>query len=105
MVGEQASKRMQTRLEEIRQRKKAKTDDEEIVSEDSDDVRGHNTDFKQNRSAERAAKILNDPFLQVQEIEQQNEEEKNETAEEKRLRLANQIIEEYAQEEKTDFFD
>ena len=67
MVGEQASKRMQSRLEEIRQRKKANQDDEEIVSEDSDDIREGraNVDLKQNRDTERANKILNDPFLQV----------------------------------------
>ena len=67
MVGEQASKRMQSRLEEIRQRKKANQDDEEIDSEDSDDIRDgrRNVDLKQNRDTERANKILNDPFLQV----------------------------------------
>ena len=58
---------MQSRLEEIRQRKKANKDDEEIVSEDSDDLREGkgNMDLKQNRDTERANKILNDPFLQV----------------------------------------
>jgi hypothetical protein len=50
------------------------------------------------RQAKKNA-LLDDPFLLV------GDETQKETAEEKKLRLAKEIIAEYASEKKNDFFD
>ena len=50
--------------------------------------------------------MLNDPFFQFEDDSKAEELGKEiETADQKRLRLANQILKEYAKEDKADFFE
>ena len=107
-TGIEASKRMQEKLSMI---KKNKKDDEEIMSADSGDEATHiKAATREGAMQKKKNQILNDPFLQLddaQDIEAANkmEQDQIETAEEKRLRMANQIIKEYGKDEKNDFFE
>ena len=57
-LGEAAAKRMQAKLTKI----KAAKHDEEVKSDDSDDMRDGT---RQNNATTRANQILNDPFFQL----------------------------------------
>lgn len=85
---------MQDKLGKLKN--KGKDDDEEIKSNDSDG--GYMDNNKTGLNSKRN-QLLDDPFLQAAA------EEEHETAEEKRLKMAKGIIQEYAREEKNDFFD
>jgi len=90
-IGEATAQRMQAKLGKMK-----KDDEDEIVSRDSEDFLNKETG---NPSHAKRKELMNDPFLQV------DEDMAQETIEEKRLKMANNIIAEYAKEEKTDFFD
>ena len=85
---------MQDKLGKLKN--KGKDDDEEIKSNDSDG--GYMDNNKTGLNSKRN-QLLDDPFLQAAA------EDEHETAEEKRLKMAKGIIQEYAREEKNDFFD
>ena len=94
-IGEATAKRMQEKLG--RMKNKGKVDEDEIKSNDSDAWVDRDPDDPRNAKRQE---LLNDPFLQVDD-----EKDAMETVEEKRLRMTKNIINEYAREEKTDFFD
>ena len=98
--GEEASKRIQEKLSQI---KKGQKQDEESASGDSGDE--GQTMARQNAKTKKRNEILNDPFLQFDEDGDAEMQEQQETAEEKRLRMANQIIKEYGRDDKADFFE
>ena len=93
---------MHDKLDKLKQKTKKKGDDDEIASNDSDAY--IDREPVNQRSAKRN-ELLNDPFLQDAAPELENEEMQQETAEEKRLRMAQSIISEYARQDKDDFFD
>ena len=86
-------------------RNKKKLDEEEVESTDS-----HGTfEGDENLNSQRQNQIrqnkknllLDDPFLLVEEAQN----EKVENAEERKLRMAKEVIAEYASEKKNDFFE
>ena len=94
---------MKEKLEHIRNKKKL--DEEEVESTDS-----HGTfEGDENLNSQRQNQIrqnkknllLDDPFLLVEEAQN----EKVENAEERKLRMAKEVIAEYASEKKNDFFE
>lgn len=95
-IGQDTAKRMQDKLGKLKQRR-SKDDEDEIKSNESDEYINR-TDM--GGVGAKKNELFNDPFLQDSAATQEME-----TIEEKRLRMANQIIEEYAKEDKNDFFD
>jgi hypothetical protein len=73
---------------------KRRNDDDEVKSSDS---HGTFDGDDHTRKTSKKSALLDDPFLVA--------EEPVETVEEKKLRLAKEIIHEYASEKKNDFFD
>ena len=91
---------MQAKLSKIKG--KQQKNDVEVKSDSDDGIDGQ----KQNKATSRKNQILNDPFFQFEDDGAVDDLGKEvETAEEKRLRLANQILDEYAKEDKNDFFE
>ena len=95
-LGEATSKRMQEKLNQI---KKSEKKDTEIKS-DSEENFGN---AKQSNATTKKNQILNDPFFEF--ADDGSAEGETETADQKRLRLANKILDEYAKEDKNDFFE
>lgn len=94
---------MKEKLDQIKNKKRI--DDEEVQSTDS-----HGTfDGDENLNSQRQKQIrqnkkhllLDDPFLLVEDAQK----EQIETIEEKKLRMAKEVIAEYASEKKNDFFE
>ena len=81
-IGETTAQKMKQKLSKLKQKK---NNDEDIESNDS---------------ADEKIRPSEDPFL----VGMVDDEAQKETAEEKRLRLTKKIINDYAAEEKTDFF-
>lgn len=99
-IGQDTAKRMQDKLGDLRKQKAAARGD------DDDEVKSNESDAYIDREPRTAAasarrnELVDDPFLQDASGAQDLE-----TVEEKRLRMANDIIKEYGGAEKNDFFD
>ena len=87
---------MQEKLSQI---KKSEKKDTEIKSDSEDDFEN----AKQSNATTKKNQILNDPFFEF--ADDGSAEGETETADQKRLRLANKILDEYAKEDKNDFFE
>ena len=103
MIGQNTSKKMKEKLDQIKNKKRI--DDEEVQSTDSNGT----FDGDENLNSQRQKQIrqnkkhllLDDPFLLVEDAQK----EQIETIEEKKLRMAKEVIAEYASEKKNDFFE
>ena len=98
MIGQATSTKMREKLKGIKRR----TDyDDEVKSSDSHGTFDGDENVQRQKFTRKSKKIaiLDDPLLLVEE------EPQKETAEEKNLRLAKEIIAEYASDKKNDFFD
>ena len=94
-LGEATSRRMQEKLNQI---KKSEKNDIEIKSDSEDEL----AQGKQANATTQKNQILNDPFFEF--ADDGSADGQTETADQKRLRLANKILDEYAKEDKNDFF-
>ena len=98
MIGQATSAKMREKLKGLKRRA---DDDDDVKSSDSHGTFDGDENAQRQKFAKQAKKnaLLDDPFLLA------DEEPRKETAEEKKLRLAKEIIAEYASEQKNDFFD
>ena len=85
--------------EKLNQIKRSEKNDVEIKSDSEDEL----IHAKQNNATNKKNQILNDPFFEF--ADDGSADGQAETADQKRLRLANKIIDEYAKEDKNDFFE
>ena len=81
--------------EKLNQIKKSEKNDIEIKSDSEDEL----AQGKQTNATTQKNQILNDPFFEF--ADDGSADGQTETADQKRLRLANKILDEYAKEDKT----
>ena len=91
-IGEATAKRMQDKASKKPQKSRPKGYDEEIDSDQADDMEDEENEKKLNKQAKS---IKDDPFFTGAE----DVKDKNETLEERRLRMTKKLLEELQQPE------